>query len=173
MSGPTRGGEKGGAARPSFNVGMQRSMAIALVLGGLAFLLVAILAAWLVANPIGRYTPRSVAPVLDEYLQAAERMDIGRASRLLSSNGLRRTAQQDLRSVFSLRDLYDSYAELEIHSVERIESEEAVALDTALVRGEVRDAFGRRAQLVAQLEYESGRWRILSVRVWRRRSGGP
>lgn len=160
-------------ARPNFNVGLQRSMVIALVLGGLAFLLVAVLAAWLVANPLGRYTPAAVTPVLDEYFQAAEDKDVVAASQLFSSNGLRRISREDLAARFALADLYANYEELEIQSVHEVESDEPVALDTAQVRAVVRDAFGRRSQVAARLEHESDRWRILEIEVWRPRTGAP
>lgn len=145
--------------RTRFNVGIQRSVALSLVAGGLGFAALAIVAAWLVTG-VGHYTPRAVAPLLHEYLVAADAGDVGTAHRLLSQNALRLTTLENLAAEFGDRERYAGFVGLRVLRVAKRPALEGVPVETALVNATSRYADGTRKSVDAILELEEGRWYV-------------
>jgi len=150
--------------RPAVNVGLQRSVALSLIAGGLGFAALAILAAWLV-TAVGRYTPRAVAPLLHEFLASAASGDVEEAHQLLSQNALRLTPLADLQAVFSDRERYGGFLGLRVQRVVQGLPLEGVPVESAQATAIARYASGDRRQIDALLELENDKWYIRRLTV--------
>ena len=150
--------------RTAFNAGLQRSVALSLIAGGLGFAAVAILAAWLVTG-VGHYTPRAVAPLLHEYLASAAAGDAAGAHRLLSQNALRLTPLAQLEAELADRERYAGFVGLRVRRIIKRDGLEGVPVETGQATATARYANGTRRQVDAILELEDGEWyiRVLAV----------
>jgi len=150
--------------RGGFNVGLQRSVVLSLIAGGLGFAALAILAAWLV-TAVGRYTPRATAPVLHAYLEAAAAGDAEAAHRLLSQNALRETPLEALAELLEDRQAYGGFVGLRVFRVVERPPVGGVPVETAQVRATGRYRDGSRRPIAAVLEREGGDWYIRDLVV--------
>lgn len=150
--------------RAAYGASIHRSVALALIAGGLGFAAIAIVAAWLVTST-GRYAPRAVAPVLHEYLEAAAAADAERAHRVLSQNALRATRLEQLEAGFADRTRYAGFLGLRVHRVVRRAPVDGVPVETAQASATARYADGSRRPVDAVLELENGEWYVRVIAV--------
>ena len=146
---------------------VQRQASVQLIVAGLIFAGLTILAAWLIVVPRGKLTAKAVQPTLEAYLLAGANNAPFAAHRLYSRAGLAAIGPEDVSRAFEDRAAFDGYTALTITGFEVLPLPAGEIDYQANVTGTVAYA-GRnaRGKLVAQLELEGDTWRIRDIFVY-------
>lgn len=156
--------------RPNFSREVQRTAFTQLSIGILVFAVLLVGAVYLTyLRPAMQSSPRVVRPVLEDYLEAGRLNDPVAAHSLFSEAGIRSVTRDELAERFTDRSLYGPVKSVLIdpESFAVSPAGTLAANEVATVSAVVTFVDQPPAQIDAQLERESGKWRLRTITVAR------
>ncbi len=154
--------------KATFNRSVQRTMVVELVLGGLAMVVLLMVAGYFgIIRPRLQNSPALVRPTLDAFMVAGGAGDVAGAHHLFSRAGLRSVSRDDLAAMFSDRSLFDGFQRFQFTAYSRLPAGAVTENELVTVEAAALYQAAPPATLSAELEFEDEDWRLRSIDIHR------